>query len=204
MITKSVRTWLLFGATIGTAALCAAVLSAGNDAGSAPAGHRGSTSVRSSGTAARSGAAATRSEPGAGAARSRPGGSAAVRAGADRGLPTRPGAAANGPAITGTFTLWAATPLADPCAAKTAAPDIRNGAPVTIRSAAGARVASTILTAGRSEATHRGCVYRFAVTPLPADLSFSVTVGTRAGLVYTPAQLAASDGHLTLNLGLPA
>ena len=108
-----------------------------------------------------------------------------------------------GPPLTGPFTLWASSPQANPCAAQAAAPDIHAGAPVTVHSVAGATVASTVLTAGRSDATHRGCVYRFTVTPLPADLSFSVIVGKRSGLVYTPEQVAATNGRITLNLGLP-
>lgn len=105
--------------------------------------------------------------------------------------------------LTGTFTLWASTPLADPCRPQTAAPDIHVGAAVSVHSVTGAVIATTVLGSGRSEATHRGCVYRFAFTPLPLDPSFSVTVGSRSGPIYTAAQVAAASGHITLNLGLP-
>lgn len=105
--------------------------------------------------------------------------------------------------LAGTFTLWAPTPLADPCTPQTAAPDIHDGAAVSVHTVTGAVIATTVLGSGRSEATHRGCVYRFAFTPLPLDPSFSVTVGSRSGLVYTAAQVAAASGHITLNLGLP-
>jgi hypothetical protein len=59
------------------------------------------------------------------------------------------------------------------------------------------------LSAGRSDATHRGCVYRFALTPPATDAAFSITVGTRAGLTYTPQQIAKAGWLVAMNLGLP-
>jgi len=108
------------------------------------------------------------------------------------------------PAIRGTFTLWVASPQADPCVAQPAAPDIHPGADVVLRSTKGGVLARTILTAGHTDATHRGCVYGFAVTPLHAGSPFTVTVGARGGLTYTAADVAAAKGRIALNLGLAA
>jgi hypothetical protein len=103
--------------------------------------------------------------------------------------------------VAGTFTLWAATPRADPCAARTDAADTHRGAPVTMNDSAGHVLATTTLSAGRADATHRGCVYRFTITPPAA--TFSITVGARSGLTYTPQQIAKAGWQVALNLGLP-
>jgi hypothetical protein len=108
-----------------------------------------------------------------------------------------------GHSVTGTFTLWAAAPRANPCAARADAADIHPGTEVAIKTAAGATIATTTLSPGRSDATHRGCVYRFEVATLPANATFSVTVGTRSGLTYNPKDVARAGWQIALNLGLP-
>jgi hypothetical protein len=131
----------------------------------------------------------------------RPGAATAAKgAGAAHPAAVRP--AASTPPLTGTFTLWLASPQADPCRQQQAAPDIHAGASVLLRTLRGEQLARTILTSGRSEATHRGCVYRFAVTPLTSTSPFTVTVGTRTGLSFRPADLMATGGRLTLNFGV--
>jgi hypothetical protein len=104
--------------------------------------------------------------------------------------------------VAGTFTLWAATPRANPCATRTDAADIHRGAPVTIDDSAGHVLAVSTLSAGDSDAAHRGCVYRFAFTP-PASEALSITVGNRVGLTYTPQQIAKAGWQVAMNLGLP-
>jgi len=164
------------------------------------AGYAGVTAGGSGHTTGDRPAAGDRPAPGDRSSTSAP----AAAAAAAQGVGAPRAGVRSGPPLTGTFTLWGPAPVADPCAARAAAPDIHGGSSVTVRSAAGARVAATVLTSGHPDATHRGCVYGFVLTPLPADLTFSITVGLRTGLQFTPAEVAATKGRITLNLGLPA
>lgn len=107
-------------------------------------------------------------------------------------------------ALVGSFTLWGPTPLADPCQPRAKAQDIRVGAPVRVRDGRGRVVAATTLSGGRPDTTHRGCVYRFAVSPLPVTSAYTVQVGRRLGASYSTADLARTRGNVALNLGLPS
>jgi hypothetical protein len=105
--------------------------------------------------------------------------------------------------MSGDFTLWAATPKADPCAARPDAPDIHAGAPVDVRDESGAVVAGAVLSTGTAEETHRGCVYHFQVAKLPVAQTYEVQVGARVGPTVTRTRLAADSYRVTLNIGLP-
>jgi hypothetical protein len=105
--------------------------------------------------------------------------------------------------LSGDFTLWAATPTADPCAARPDAPDIHAGAPVDVHDESGGIVAGAVLSTGTPEETHRGCVYHFTVAKLPVARTYAVQVGTRVGPTVTRAALAADVWRMTLNIGLP-
>jgi hypothetical protein len=146
-----------------------------------------------SGTQQRAGAAGGHSTPAA-HAQSKAHLAATASSGSAHGVERRP--------VVGTFTLWAATPRADPCAPRSDAADIHRGTLVAVHNTSGVTLAATRLSAGRAEATHRGCVYRFTLTPRTAA-AFSIAVGTRFGLTYTPRQLAKADWQVALNLGLP-
>jgi hypothetical protein len=105
--------------------------------------------------------------------------------------------------LSGDFTLWAATPKADPCQTRTDAADIHPGAPVDVRDESGLTIAGAVLQQGIPEETHRGCVYHFTVERLPSAKTYTVQVGARVGPTSTRADLARDDWKLAINLGLP-
>lgn len=105
--------------------------------------------------------------------------------------------------LSGDFTLWAATPRADPCQSRADATDIHAGAPVDVRDESGTTIAGAVLLQGIPEETHRGCVYHFTVPKLPSAKSYTVQVGARVGPTSTRADLVRDDWKVAINLGLP-
>jgi hypothetical protein len=110
---------------------------------------------------------------------------------------------ATAPRLDGTFTVWAATPRADPCQSRPEAADLHAGAPVVLLDPAGTTIATTTLDTGRPDATHRGCAYPFTVSGPPAANSYTVRVGDHLGPTVDRSTLRGSGWHLALNLGLP-
>jgi hypothetical protein len=105
--------------------------------------------------------------------------------------------------LTGSFTLWAASPRANPCEPRSEAPDIHAGAPVDVKDASEAVIAGTTLGEGAPDATNRGCVFPFRIARLPVADEYTVQVGARTGVTYPKADVAGTGWRIDLNLGLP-
>src|SRR4051812_50113187 len=69
--------------------------------------------------------------------------------------------------MSGDFTLWAATPKADPCAARPDASDIHAGAPVDVHDESGGGIARAGLSTGTARGTHPGGGYHLTPAQLP-------------------------------------
>src|SRR4051794_41690932 len=80
--------------------------------------------------------------------------------------------------LSGDFTLWAATPKADPCAARPDASDIHAGAPVDVHDESGGIIAGAVLSTGTAEETHPRCLYHLTLPTLPLAPTDAAQGGT--------------------------
>src|SRR4051812_24489020 len=93
--------------------------------------------------------------------------------------------------LSGDFTLWAATPKADPCAGRPDASDIHAGAPVDVHDESGGIIAGAVLSTGTAQETHPRRVYHLTPAELPGGQTYPGQGGTRRRPTVTPAPPAA-------------
>lgn len=106
-----------------------------------------------------------------------------------------------GATLTGTLTLTS-DDLAgsdDNCSGTGGFGDIQQGMDVVIRDETGAIIGTSRVGPGTRSGRH--CEFGFEVVELPIAEFYTVEVGDRGDLTYSPEELSEMDWHIDLTLG---